>query len=215
MKNDAQYTLDLKLPTTADNQPVKTREEKAARKREYGKRWCEKNRERLLYLKRKYHHKHKERLSRQLKEKKAANPEYYKARQRAYRARTQSEKKEQRAKLSREWAAKNREKTRETKRQWRVNNLERAAYLAARRRVKKVQAQPKWVDEEAIDKIYKEARRLSTTSGVHYSVDHMVPLIHPEVCGLHVPWNLRIIPLMENVLKNNTFIEELAQPANI
>jgi len=38
---------------------------------------------------------------------------------------------------------------------------------------------------------------------VQHSVDHIVPLIHPFVCGLHVENNLRIIPLADNIRKSN------------
>ena len=44
---------------------------------------------------------------------------------------------------------------------------------------------------------------VTRSTGVQHSVDHIVPLLHPLVCGLHVSDNLRIIPLKENQVKCN------------
>lgn len=34
-------------------------------------------------------------------------------------------------------------------------------------------------------------------------LDHIVPLSHPSVCGLNVPWNLRVVPWLVNATKGN------------
>ncbi len=51
---------------------------------------------------------------------------------------------------------------------------------------------------EDIRALYKEA----LDRGL--SVDHIVPINHPDVCGLHVPWNMQLLTLEENVQKNNS-----------
>ena len=71
----------------------------------------------------------------------------------------------------------------------------------------KKRATPKWADIEAIKEIYATARAMSTDSIYH--VDHIIPLKGKNVSGLHVEYNLQIIPARENLLKSNHFQNEL------
>lgn len=66
----------------------------------------------------------------------------------------------------------------------------------AMRRAREIQATPSWVDREALKQIYA-----SCPKGYH--VDHIIPLNHPDVCGLHVPSNLQVIPAKDNLRKSN------------
>jgi hypothetical protein len=62
---------------------------------------------------------------------------------------------------------------------------------------------PAWADVNAINRIYDEARRLTATTGIRHSVDHVIPLCGRTVTGLHVATNLQIITLKENSRTGN------------
>lgn len=53
--------------------------------------------------------------------------------------------------------------------------------------------------------LYLDAQRLTLETGVQYVVDHIVPLKHPFVCGLHAYANLQILTDEENKAKGNSF----------
>lgn len=60
-----------------------------------------------------------------------------------------------------------------------------------------------WADPVAIKALYAEAARLTAETGIAHEVDHVVPLQHPLVCGLHVEGNLQILPAEVNRAKGN------------
>ena len=94
----------------------------------------------------------------------------------------------------------NRKPDREYERQQRLLYPWKHRAKKARRRAAKKQATPSWVDHTALRKIYEQAVR----AGKH--VDHIIPLQHPDVCGLHVPWNLQLLTPTENMRKRNKFV---------
>jgi hypothetical protein len=97
---------------------------------------------------------------------------------------------------------------------WRKNHPQLHAAQSAKRRASRIQATPLWVDKQALKQIYVDCP-------TGYDVDHIVPLkgrkvpiqvlgetfivtLHvPEVCGLHVPWNLQYLTPIENRKKSN------------
>jgi hypothetical protein len=72
---------------------------------------------------------------------------------------------------------------------------------SAKRRAQKLLAIPIWSDMKEITEFYKNCP-------VGMEVDHIVPLQHPLVCGLHVPWNLQYLSMSENRSKSNKFFVE-------
>lgn len=80
------------------------------------------------------------------------------------------------------------------------------SYYAAKSlagRVKRRTAKLPWVRYEDLKPWYEMAKDLSIRTGVRHVVDHIVPLKHKDVCGLHVPWNLQVIPELDNLRKHN------------
>lgn len=89
---------------------------------------------------------------------------------------------------------------------WKQNNLlQTRADTKARRRKHRL-ATPPWLTRKQkteIRHLYEIAITMTKTTGEQYVVDHIVPLRSDEVCGLHVPWNLRVITQEENLKKSN------------
>lgn len=110
---------------------------------------------------------------------------------------------------SRRWYDLNKQKSFEAHYRWAAANPDKVAAAAARYRAARRRQMPSWVDHDAIAAVYAEARAIREATGEEYHVDHIVPLKGESVCGLHVPWNLQILPGPENRSKGNRL------PANL
>ena len=81
------------------------------------------------------------------------------------------------------------------------------ALNAARKEVVKLRT-PTWLssdDKWLIREIYELAALRTEQLGFQWDVDHRVPLQGELVSGLHVPWNMQVIPAIENIRKKNKF----------
>lgn len=109
------------------------------------------------------------------------------------------EKTESRKEYRKKWKSENRDSHNASSRKHREANqgLDRAKTAA--RKATKLQATPSWVNRKDLRDFYTRAVSYGLT------VDHIVPLKHPLVCGLHVPWNLQLLSLSENSSKGNRF----------
>ena len=74
---------------------------------------------------------------------------------------------------------------------------------ARRRELDKIRATPPWADLKAIEAVYAERERISVKTGIVHHVDHIITLRGENVCGLHVHYNLQVIPAVENLRKSN------------
>ena len=137
----------------------------------------------------------------------AANPEHNRKRVREWYAANQS------AAIQRMqiWRNNNRDKSRAASLRWSKNNAARVLANQNARRARLLRACPAWVCQDTIRKVYEERKQLSVDTGVAHHVDHIIPLRGKNVCGLHVPWNLRIIPAADNIRKGNRIDDELLE----
>ena len=84
--------------------------------------------------------------------------------------------------------------------------------LNTKRRAAELNATPPWLTPEQLEeirKIYIKCSKISKKTGIKHHVDHIVPLQGKNVRGLHVPWNLQIIPAYGpngNMSKGNRMI---------
>lgn len=80
-----------------------------------------------------------------------------------------------------------------------ISNNKRARYIKA-----VVLSTPFWVKQSWIKDIEQTALKISDITKIKHVMDHIIPVNHPLVCGLTVPWNLRIITHRANSIKGNS-----------
>lgn len=121
-----------------------------------------------------------------------------KAYEKAYKEAT----KDARKQVKKEWDLKNSE----WRKAYRKLNSYKYTAHAIKRYVKERLSQPIWLNKhqlQEIENFYWLAKDLKAVSGQTYHVDHIVPLQGKTVCGLHVPWNLQMLPADVNISKGN------------
>jgi len=87
----------------------------------------------------------------------------------------------------------------------------KASHYQSLRRSRKSKATPLWLNDTHLSEIknfYWLAKDLTAVSGDTYHVDHIVPLKGENVCGLHVPWNLQVLPADINLSKGNRYAND-------
>lgn len=78
-----------------------------------------------------------------------------------------------------------------------------SAGINNQRKVALAQAYCDWSDIDEVVRIYMASAIMTELTGIRYVVDHIVPLSHPLVCGLHTHTNMWVITADENSRKGN------------
>src|SRR5205814_1746835 len=102
------------------------------------------------------------------------------------------------------WRLRNKERFNELRRSWERRNRSRINARKAARAALQLLATPAWADLEAIKDVYAEAEYLGL------EVDHIVPLKHHKVCGLHTWDNLQLLSGEDNRKKGNRWWPDMA-----
>lgn len=110
----------------------------------------------------------------------------------------------------RQWILNNPDHNKKRLSKWRKENSTQVQVHNARHRAAKKHAIFVGSDKEMYDffmeEIYLIAKERTEVTGIRYEVDHIVPLQHDLVCGLHTPINLQILTKSENARKKNQFV---------
>ena len=148
---------------------------------EYYREWKKKNADKVNASNKRYREKNKEAL---------------KKRSKAW----VEDNKERRSEISRKYTQNNKDIVNKAKRDRRKINPE----IRNDRRIPKNLPHVQYFKKETLEfrkNINKMNKGLSASD--HFTMDHIIPLKHPNVCGLNCPANYQILSRKENAFKNN------------
>jgi hypothetical protein len=95
------------------------------------------------------------------------------------------------------------------KSKWQKRNPGKILAETRKHDTRKLRATPPWLTRNQLKEIqefYILVKELQWLCNEQLQVDHIVPLQGKNVCGLHVPWNLQILPKSLNCSKNNKLV---------
>ena len=158
----------------------------------------------LKEYKRGYYIKNKERLQVQFKirhEERMANDPEYKAKRRSFM------KEYNKTYDYKSHYANNKDKYKVNRDKYRAKPETKILRLAEvrKRQADKLQATPPWASKGYMRLFYEGAKMESERTGREVEVDHIIPLRHKLVCGLHCEQNMQWLFSEDNKSKSNTF----------
>ena len=106
------------------------------------------------------------------------------------------------------WSVKNPEKVKLYAKKTKSLNSGRTLAHTVKRRLAKINRTPKWLttdDHWMIEQAYELAAQRTKMFGFAWHVDHILPLQGRLVSGFHTPYNLQVIPGVDNLRKSNKF----------
>jgi len=164
--------------------------------------------EKLKAYKQKYYQNNKETDNERSKRFRKLNPDYCKTYNDAYYQMNAEQIKKNVKRYQQENKDRLRDRCRATRKAYRKSTHGKAIRNAAcaKRRATKLNATPSWLTQEQkqdIKDYYKLAAIYTEATGFAWHVDHVYPLQGETSCGLHVPWNLQVIPASINLTKGN------------
>lgn len=192
---------DVSRKHYADNK-TEISEKGKKRRKERGHLWKQQTKEEKQAYNKKYYAENREREIARNKKYREDNYEKVIEKKREFNRKNR----ERLTKESKEYRDNNREHYLKVTRAYRERNKGRINAHTANRRALRKKASPKWLTKDHkkwMTWLYKQAKRLTKMTGIPHEVDHIYPLRNKKCCGLHVPWNLQIIPKSDNRKKSN------------
>jgi hypothetical protein len=138
------------------------------------------------------------------------NSEEYKSNQRYYKQKLQenSEWVEQKKLSDAKYYKQNKERIKQQTRKYQKANPSLLKKWTGTRKKQYKNATPSWLTKiqvEEMNQFYWLCKDLLVVTGETYHVDHIIPLQGKDVCGLHVPWNLQVLPSDLNLKKGRKY----------
>jgi hypothetical protein len=135
--------------------------------------------------------------------KKSTDAEYRKTsltlavRRKSYDKKYAENKKSNKLNSQAKWRNKNRIYQNKLISNWKKENKDKVCIYASKRKATKLQAIPPWFEKEKVALVYKKAQKYG------FEVDHVIPLLGKNVCGLHCWSNLQLLDAKLNNIKGN------------
>jgi len=108
------------------------------------------------------------------------------------------------------WYAENKPRKKAYDAEWRKEYLQRRRdYFLAKTNVRRRRtrmAMPPWANKFFMEEAYRLATLRTQLTGIEWDVDHIVPILGRNVCGLHWEGNLQVIPRAVNQSKGNRLV---------